>query len=194
MDASVRAAMEKWPSVPAVHRWLSLDRNGRWQLRGEPITHPGLIAFINRNYECDDAGRWFFQNGPQRGFVRLEYTPWVLHVDQAGRLYTHTGREVDSVSGAWLDDEGNLLLAIPDGVGLVAGDALARVSEWLVGPDGGPAEPDSIEAVTDCTDGPAVWLSFRGLRVPLERITRDRVPGYFGFVADPQPDEYGDRP
>ena len=190
MDESVRAAMEKWPNVPAVYGWLSLDRQGRWRLRDEPITHPGLVAFISRNYGHDEAGRWFFQNGPQRGFVRLEYTPWVLHVDASGTLYTHTGRPVHSVEGAWIDEEGNLLLETEAGVGLVHGDALDTVSEWLVDSAGDPVDPERVEALTDPAHGDEgdVLLRFEARRVPLGRVQREQAPARFGFVADPQPE------
>jgi hypothetical protein len=33
------------PEVPACYGWLSLDRRGRWRLRGETVTHAGLKAF-----------------------------------------------------------------------------------------------------------------------------------------------------
>lgn len=189
MDASVRAAMEKWPHVPAVHGWLLLDRHGRWHLRGEPITHPGLVAFINRNYAHDEAGRWFFQNGPQRGYVQLEYTPWVLHVDGPGRLYTHTGHRVQSVAGAWLDEDGELLLETDRGIALVASDALPRVSEWLLGRDARPADADLLEPRPDQRPGEdtGVVLAFGDTQVALGRIARAQVPARFGFVADPQP-------
>ena len=192
VDESVRTAMEKWPNVPAVHGWLSLDQQGRWRLRGEPITHPGLVAFIDRNYECDEAGRWFFQNGPQRGYVRLEYTPWVLHVDASGALRTHTGREVRQLAGAWIDDEGNLLLQIDAGVGLVDPDSLAAVSEWLVDAAGEPVDPERIETLANGSgDDTGLFIAFAGARVPLGHIERERVAERFGFVADPQPVEAG---
>ena len=72
MDASVIKAMARWPDVPAVYGWLSLDRRGRWCLRGEAVTHRGAVQFINRNYDHTSDGRWYFQNGPQRVFVDLE--------------------------------------------------------------------------------------------------------------------------
>lgn len=184
MDQSVRAAMAKWPDVPAVHGWLSLDLHGHWRLRGEPITHPGLLAFINRNYDRDEAGRWFFQNGPQRGYVRLEYTPWVLQVDAAGRLQRHTGAPVADLAGAWIDDEDNLLLETEAGIGLVASDALPVVSEWLLDADGSPF------AAEHPTAGEAV-LAWGGARLPLASITRAEVPGRFGFVPDPRPPATG---
>ena len=69
VDAVVLRAMAKWPNVPAVFGWLSLDRRGRWLLRGEPIGNAAARQFISRNYQSDPHGRWFFQNGPQRVFV-----------------------------------------------------------------------------------------------------------------------------
>ncbi len=174
VDESVRAAMAKWPDVPAVYGWLSLDEHGHWRLRDEPVTHPGLIGFINRNYESDESGCWFFQNGPQRGYVRLEYTPWILHVDTEDALRTHTGRTPESVHGAWIDDEGNLLLETEAGIGLVDSDALPRVSDWLV-------EDESTG------NGTGTCLRFGDERLPLKTIARDRVPERFGFVPDPQP-------
>ena len=188
MDESVRAAMEKWPNVPAVYGWLSLDRQGRWRLRGEPITHPGLVAFINRNYGHDENGRWFFQNGPQRGFVRLEYTPWVLHVDASGVLCTHTGRPVKAVRGASVDEEANLLLETECGPGLVHPDALGTVSEWLVDRAGDAVDPEDIEALAASgpDDDVEILLRFDGRPVPLGRVRREDVPARFGFVADPR--------
>lgn len=190
MDTSVRAAMAKWPDVPAVYGWLSLDVHGHWRLRGEPITHPGLVAFINRNYACDDAGRCYFQNGPQRGYVRLEYTPWVLQVDAAGTLRRHTNDPVAGLTGAWLDDEGNLLLDTDAGIGLVASDALPAVSEWLVDAAGDPLAPERLEPRADAAGACVAW---EGGRLPLASIARAEVPERFGFVPDPQPPATGGR-
>src|SRR3569832_2833913 len=78
MDDSVRQAIAKWPNVPHCWGWLGLDARGNWYMRddraqaagpfpqskGSVLRHEKLIDFIHRNYESDDAGRWFFQNGP----------------------------------------------------------------------------------------------------------------------------------
>jgi len=188
MDESVRHAMAKWPDVPALHGWLSLDETGRWLLKGEPITHPGLVAFINRNYDGDEAGRWFFQNGPQRGYVRLEYTPWVLHVDSAGALRAHTGQQVESVSGCWIDEQGNMLLLTEIGVGLVDSDALPLVADWLRDARDGPIDAeDAGQALAAVQQGQAgeLRLEYTDACVPVEFIHRSEVPRRFGFVADP---------
>lgn len=190
MDESVRAAMAKWPDVPGLYGWISLDEAGHWRLKGEPITHAGLIEFINRNYECDEQGRWFFQNGPQRGYVDLAYTPWILHVDNAGQLRTHTGATVDSLQSAWVDDDGNLLLETPLGIGLVGTSSLATVAEWLVDASDQPLDADRVQAlVTDLADGRAGELRLHapgGESLPVGFIERAAVAQHFGFVATPR--------
>ena len=48
----------------------------------DPIRNPGIVEFINRNYHADERGRWFFQNGPQRVYVELGYTPWIVRLSE----------------------------------------------------------------------------------------------------------------
>ena len=108
----------QWPDVPACYDWLSLDRRGDWRLQGERITHRGLIDFINRNYGEDESGRWFMQNGPQRVFVTLAYTPWVFHRENDG-FVSHTGRPAGTVGAVLLDEEGSILLETELGIGLL---------------------------------------------------------------------------
>jgi len=87
MDREVLDAMARWPQVPAVYGWLALDRRGNWLLRESEggrlgrIGNAALREFIGRNYAADARGCWYFQNGPQRVFVELAYTPWVLHYE-----------------------------------------------------------------------------------------------------------------
>ena len=115
MDAVVAQAMAKWPNVPAVYGWLSLDRRGNWLIKGERIANQALRDFIARNYEADSAGRWYFQNGPQRVYVALAYTPLVVHHD-GDSLLDHCGRPFPA-ERAYLDDEGSVLV---DGGGRIA--------------------------------------------------------------------------
>ncbi len=136
MDDIVRSALRKWPNVPAAYGWLGLDTRGDWYLRdervqaagpfpaarGSRITHAPLREFIGRNYACDDAGRWFFQNGPQRVYVELEAAPWVWRLDASPQggvaAVSHTGRAA-RVESAWHDERGRLFLATDLGLGLV---------------------------------------------------------------------------
>src|SRR5258708_37501875 len=90
MDEIVLRSMLKWPDVPAVYGWLSLDRRGNWMIktvagRFERIAHAAVREFIGRHYASDSEGRWYFQNRPQGVFVAVDYTPWVYRVDDRGR-------------------------------------------------------------------------------------------------------------
>jgi len=117
MDESVLRAMRKWPHVPAVYGWLALDRRGNWRIRDEKIGNAALRDFIGRNYQADARGRWFFQNGPQRVFVRLEYTPLVLRLDGAA-VRDHCGRAF-APTATFLDDRGAVLMSGGGSVGLL---------------------------------------------------------------------------
>src|SRR5512147_760288 len=123
--------MAKWPDVPNVYSWL---------IKGDRITNTGVTAFIARNYAADERGRWFFQNGPQRVFVTLEYTPFVVNTtgDAAAALETHTGQPVAKISGAWIDESGSLLLRCAAGVGVVNDRDLARASTLFTDLHGKP--------------------------------------------------------
>ncbi len=130
MDPAVLRAMAKWPDVPEVFGWLMLDRRGQWRLRNpgndafERIGNQALRDFISRNYEHDPAGRWFFQNGPQRVFVRLAYAPLVVHFEGDATL-DHCGREF-RIEQAMLDEEGSVLLAGEGAVALLDDRDLER--------------------------------------------------------------------
>lgn len=151
MDDIVQQALIKWPNVPHCYGWLGLDARGRWYLRddavqaqgafpyskGALLQHEKLIAFIERNYEADAQGQWFFQNGPQRVYVELECTPWIWRIDANGDLRSHTGRSAVATA-CLLDDEGRVYLASDIGLGLVhtldvgqVADAIER-GDWVV--------------------------------------------------------------
>ena len=197
MDDNVIRAMARWPKVPAVYGWLSLDRRGVWRLRGDPVMHRGAVEFINRNYAANAAGQWYFQNGPQRAFVDLEYTPWVYVLDGDHRLTTHTRLAVASVQGAWMDEQGHLLLATEHGVGLVCDRDLERVSESLERADGSACDEADIESVL-AGDGAALYLAMPFAwqadsrsaggkrRVPVGAVRRRQVAQRFGFDARPR--------
>ena len=132
MDDIVRQAMAKWPNVPHCYGWLGLDARGNWYMRddqaqaaghfaqskGSLLKHEKLIDFIQRNYDTDERGCWFFQNGPQRVFVELEDTPWVWRLGADGSVAAHTGRAA-AYRSCVVDGEGRLYLATDIGFGLV---------------------------------------------------------------------------
>jgi hypothetical protein len=107
MDEIVARSMARWPNVPAVYGWLSLDRRGNWRIKGERIANAALREFIARNYLADERGCWFFQNGPQRVFVELAYTPLVVHFEGQA-LFDHCARPFPS-KRFLQDEEGSVL-------------------------------------------------------------------------------------
>ncbi|PJI99479.1 hypothetical protein CLU85_4329 [Acidovorax sp. 69] len=157
MDDIVKQALAKWPNVPDCYGWLGLDARGHWYLRddaaqaagpfprskGSLLQHDKLIAFIERNYESDAQGRWFFQNGPQRVYVELEVTPWVwrLHPEDYSAT-SHTGRKA-VVRDCLVDERGLVYLTSDIGVGLVHTLDVAIAAEAV---DAGHWMPQSVIA------------------------------------------------
>lgn len=186
MDDIVKAALAKWPNVPHCTGWLLLDRRGQWRMRdegaqargelGTPIRHAALIGFIERNYERDDSGCWFFQNGPQRVYVELAYTPWVVRLalpsPGAPALKDQTGTSFEPAA-VLVDDEGGVLFVDDSERGRVAVlhdhdlDLFAQL------------------ATLDETglNGSFDWRADRTLAIGTVR--RADVPARFGFVASP---------
>ena len=131
MDEAVLRGMAKWPDVPDVYGWLSLDRRGNWLIKGEKIGNAALREFISRNYAADTQGRWYFQNGPQRVFVTLAYTPLVLRFEGA-ELFDHCGRPFERLHG-FVDEEGSVLMQGKTGVGLLDDRDLAHYADEAAG-------------------------------------------------------------
>jgi hypothetical protein len=131
MDELVVRSMAKWPDVPDVYGWLSLDRRGNWLIRNERIGNLAMREFISRNYQADARGCWYFQNGPQRVFVQLAYTPLVVHLE-GDALVDHCGRPF-APAQAYLDDEGSLLILGNSGIALLDDRDLARYADRAEG-------------------------------------------------------------
>jgi hypothetical protein len=189
MDPAVINAMAKWPNVPACHGWLALDARGRWRLgieNSEIVRHAGLAAFLSRNYLVNDAGEWYCQNGPQRVFVRLETTPYVLHLDAAGHFNTHTGRRIDQPSAARVDAAGRLYIVSELGVSAVDDRDLGRLFDGLVDAAGHAASDTQIEALLQsaATD---LRLGIGALRLPVSSTRAENLASEFGFQRIPLP-------
>lgn len=170
MDDIVRQAIAKWPNVPHCYGWLGLDARGNWYMRddrvqaagpfaqnkGSLLRHEKLVDFICRNYEADEAGRWFFQNGPQRVYVELEVAPWVWRLGPRHSVISHTGRAAKPRSCV-LDEGGRLYLDTDIGFGLVH-------------------TLDMDQAADAVTDG--LWLP--------QQTPSSELPRRFGFVTSPE--------
>ena len=155
MDDIVKQAMAKWPDVPDCYGWLGLDARGNWfmrddrvqmhgpfaggsvQSKGSQLKHEKLIDFIQRNYQPDARGQWFFQNGPQRVYVELETTPLIWRIDDDFSIRDHTGRVAQLVH-CLLDESGRVYLHTDTGFGLVHSMDMHHVADaveqgrWLV--------------------------------------------------------------
>jgi len=187
MDSWVLKAMERWPNVPVLFGWLGLDRRGRWLIKREPITHPRIVATINRNYGVDEHGRWFFQNGPQRGYVEFDYAPYVLRVEDEG-FTTHNGLRVTHPERMFLDETGTLGVATEYGFGEIAGTDL----EWLLERMKIRGAPLSEDALATLLEGPSnapteTVLELGKTIIPIVRLDANDLPQRFGFVRKPQP-------
>jgi hypothetical protein len=169
MDDIVRQAMAKWPNVPHCYGWLGLDDRGNWYMRddrvqaagpfpqakGSLLRHEKLVDFIHRNYGRDDAGQWFFQNGPQRVYVELQATPWIWRLASDGSIASHTGQPA-RMKACFVDEAGRVYLETDLGFGLVHTQDVVQASEAV---ESGRWRPVDIR----CAD----------------------LPGRFGYVPSP---------
>lgn len=172
MDDIVRQAIAKWPHVPHCWGWLGLDARGNWYMRddrtqaagpfpqskGSLLRHEKLIDFIHRNYERDERGQWFFQNGPQRVYVELEVAPYVWRIGGDRSVRSHTGLAA-RVRTAVLDEQGRVYLDTDIGFGLV--------------------HTLDVEAAADAIEEGA-W--------PIEESAAAGLPQRFGYVKSPAAD------
>ena len=197
MDDVVRQAMAKWPDVPHCFGWLRLDARGYWRMRdayaqqhdlpGTRINHAALTGFINRNYSGDETGRWFFQNGPQRVYVDLVLTPYIVHTDPAKGLILHTGETLQPTR-AWLTENGQLLLASEASANQLAAlddrDGAAVFAGLCC--DGIPANEEQVlDWLSGNSDLALAWR-FGHVLLPVQRIASELLQQHFKFVAQPR--------
>jgi len=195
MDDIVKQAMAKWPNVPHCYGWLALDARGGWRMRDEPtqqanlpgdrLNNAALLAFINRNFACDDRGCWYFQNGPQRVYVNLETTPYVARTDPVQGLVVQTGDALGPVDQAYMTPAGALFVQ--------AGEKLAQVDDRDVAQliaamelDGAAVSDDALLAWLETGTG-TLSLRLGAARIDVERLPDGDLGQRFGFVPFPQP-------
>jgi len=210
MDDIVTRAMAKWPNVPVVYGWLRLDRRGQWSIkvaspggpvgspegaeetapRFDPVTNRKLIEFIGRNYGHDEEGRWYFQNGPQRVYATLAYTPLVYRIvsDHPLTFETHTGAACTSLQAVWMDEAGNLLLVTERGPGLLADRDLPRGLEALSYANRHALEEERLLAlIAEGGDAAGVFFNTGAASLPLTLIKSEDVPQRMAYLRTPQP-------
>ncbi len=188
MEDWVHRALARWPDVPALYGWLALDRRGRWRIKGETISRPQIIDTLNSNYAADEHGRWYFQNGPQRGYVALARAPLLLRAEDDGSLWTHRGEAVTAISAAYLDEQGGLWFATPHGpAALHEQDFDWALDHLRLGSK--PVPEDALTAALALLSGTetALLLQLGSQRLPVTRLDAAEAPAKLGFVSDPQP-------
>jgi len=189
--------------VPVVYGWLALDRRGQWSIKRtapaasagdgaqfEPVGNQKLIEFIGRNYAHDEQGRWYFQNGPQRVYVTLDYAPLVYRIASAHPLSfeTHTGAPCAALQSAWMDEVGNLLLVTEHGPGLLLDRDLPRGLEALSCADGHALDEERLLAlIEEGNDAAGVYFNTGAASLPLALIRSEDAPQRLGYVRKPQP-------
>lgn len=217
MDDLVEKALARWPNVPAISGWLKLSMQGDWlltspELKGEgaeanlQISNSRILNFIARNYTSEPDGRYYFQNGPQKAYVSLDYTPWVYRlyplVDGSLVLLSHTGLVVLPLA-LWMDDEGRVLIQTQLGVGVLHSSDMQIFSTSLV-PESNPDLPEQFvhDALWTIPQSPEKDLpeqritlrrlksasesgTFR-LKLGLTPIKTARVAAHFAFVNQPE--------
>jgi hypothetical protein len=197
MDEIVKHAMTKWPDVPHCFGWLALDARGNWRMRdnraqalglaGDRIRNATLQNFINRNYLGDAAGRWYFQNGPQRVYVDLEICPHVCRTDPAQGMLLHTGERMLQPDSAILTVEGDLVFdnsdtgscAVLDNRDLGQGLALLQM-------EGMAPDEASLAGWMAAEHDALLTLDWQGRQLPVQRCLRAELPLRFNFVARPR--------
>jgi hypothetical protein len=191
MDEVVIRSMARWPDVPDVYGWLALDRRGNWLVKGrsggfERIGNKAVGEFIGRNYQHDDAGCWFFQNGPQRVFVTLQGLPLVYRLE-GDSVLAHTGAPAQSVNALWLDDSGGVIVDADLGPGTLDDRDLARVLDCIFDDQQRPADESALLALAAGRGGGALHARVGQSSVPVGVIPSAGLATRFGFNPAPSP-------
>jgi len=99
---------------------LSIDDEGRFLHRGEPVTHARTLDVLWGSLQRDGRGGWRVRIGREEGAVAVAETPWTVRallVDGAGaRLRLAGGREAPlDPASLWLGSDGALRCRLPGG-------------------------------------------------------------------------------
>ena len=196
MDESVRLALVKWPNVPHCYGWLRLDARGAFRMRddaaqaanlpGEVIRHPALLAFIFRNYACDERGAWYFQNGPQRVYVELEATPFIARTDPSLDFVTHDGEAMGKIERGFMTENGHLLLQSGHKLAMLDGRDLAEcLPRFRL--DGKACDDAALLSwlTSAWVSAQSLALVVGGESVGIERLPTEPLEQRFRFVARP---------
>jgi hypothetical protein len=204
MDEQVLRSLIKWPNVPDCYGWLALDRRGQWRMRdefaqqnglpGQVIEHAALKEYISRNYACDQMGRYFFQNGPQRVFITLNATPWIVRITpniDGQKMVTQCQTEINPTA-AFSDEQGNIYIAgfIKQSICKDLATEQFETADCLVIALLHDHDLDQFSELAKlreeaCSFGGS-W-TWQGKQIPLDPIHSAELSRRFCFVKDPKP-------
>ncbi len=193
MEDWVQRALQRWPNVPALFGWLRLDRRGRWLIQNEVISRPQIIDTINANYAADEQGRWYFQNGPQRGYVALDHLPLLLRAAEDGSLHTHNGLAVLAIAAVFLDEEGGVLMSTEHGPAALQSADLSWALDRLHTAAGAIGD-DDLAAALEQPSGTTTRLQIEiaaAQSLFVQRLDGVDAPARLGFVREPRADDAG---
>jgi len=195
MDLQVEKAVAKWPNVPHCYGWLMLDARGTWRmrdenaqrhnLRGDKITQPALLGFINRNYVHDKQGCWYFQNGPQRVYVDLEAAPYVAHTEPVSHFVLQTREPLPSIETAWLSNQGRLWLQNADKIAIVDDRDLTQCLLQLHCMDRVVTDEELVAWLDSCGACAEIKLIANDSAVDVRYLDEEDAARQFGFVRQP---------
>jgi hypothetical protein len=213
MDQSVLDAVKRWPDVPVVFGWLSLTARGEWKLHplgdarlggpGQGISNTQILGFIGRNYASQEDGAWFFQNGPQRVYVRLDAAPLILRVDPSTQsITTHNGIPIRRISKWYCDETGQLFAQTDAGPGRIDDRDLQHVAEVLSTSDGRSLfdlyasfeETDTVRTASVSVFDPEKKYQALSESAPLHFLNATEVPAALHFIPNPGPDSVTSSP
>lgn len=204
MDEQVLRSLIKWPNVPDCFGWLALDRRGQWRmvdefaqqnkLPGQVIQHIALNEFISRNYASDQLGRFFFQNGPQRVFISLAATPWIVRIipsEQGQQLMTQCQTQMKP--SAALSDENGSIYILGSIKQAIYQDLKTQQFEVEEHASIGLLHDHDLDQFSElaqlreeaCSFGGS-W-NWHGEQLPLDPIHSEELAKRFGFVKQPKP-------
>ena len=181
-----------WPTTQDAFGWLSLDPRGYWRIKGKRIDNPNLIEFINKNYESDKHGRYFFQNGNQRVFVNLTIAPFVIRVIDVNPLQfiTHTGVLIQKIDRIWFDKKKmNFILKTGSVFGSIDDRDLSHVYNTLINSTGSRLSESEQQHATNDNENllPVdMFLDYKGKKLRIATADNDAEFGNH-FIQKPSP-------
>jgi hypothetical protein len=203
MDQNVLDSLKKWPNVPFCYGWLAFDRRGDWRMRnefaqqnklpGDVIRHTALKEFIERNYARDLKGQFFFQNGPQRVFVSLGYTPWVVRLiphQNGWKFQTTSGIEI-TPNHCLLDEDGQILIEATYPIIQEQHNSETPFKETKSVSIGLLHDHDldifsSLANITQNACSLNGQLNWQGQKIEIEQVLSADLPSRYGFHTKPQ--------